>query len=280
MSYDPYQNSGAGPYGPPQPEAQYVITSPAAPFLPADQYFGTPAPADLAPPPPPKRPNVPLIIVSTVLVTVVVGVVAFCGLSFFGVALIGATADASPSASPTPTTSASAHPSSSASVAPARQLVQPAGAPYSYRVPVGFHPRQPPAADSSPGPSASTDPDPAPREMYRTTATTQTGSANDFVSVASFTLKQPASAANETALGAQFDRWVKAAGADPSTRVDVRVGNYPAFKYTFTNGAIGAYDYFVFNGRTAVDVVCEWSADQAAIQHGCQELLNTLMITA
>lgn len=277
MTYDPYQDQGNNPYGQQWSGPPYVA-SPAEFIQPAEQYFGT---QQLdggfpAPPPPPKRQNVVLIIVCTVLVTVVAVPLLLCAFGFFGAAVIGAST-ANSSTSPTP-----AKPSATSSASPsnAAQLIQPAGAPYSYRIPTAFQTEPVPSSTATAGPSASPDPDPPPTEYYTTAVTTENGSAYDYISVASFTVKQEASAANETALAAQFDKWIKTVGEDPSTRADVAVGSYLSFKYTFAEGARGAYDYFVFNGHTVIDVTCAWSSEQANIQRGCQELLNTLRITA
>jgi hypothetical protein len=292
MSYDPYQDRVTGPEGQPWSGNPYV-TSPAEPFQPADQYFGTSL-VDVgypAPPPPPKQHNVGLIIVCTVLATVLAGAVVFCGLGLFGVILAGSSAGATSSKSPTP--AGSAHPSATPSAA-LGQEVRPAGAPYSYRIPAGFHsepvptstepvpPRTEPVPRSTAagGPSPSPDTDPPPAEDYETAITTKTGSTYDFVYVASFTVKQEANAANEAALGAEFDRWIKTAGQNPASRTDVQAGNYSAFKYTFTQDAAKAFDYFVFNGRTVVDVTCQWADDQVNIERGCQEVLKSLTIDA
>lgn len=287
MSYDPYQDRVTGSQGQPWSGNPYV-TSPAESFQPADQYFGaSPLDAGYAtppppPPPPPKQHNVGLIIVCTVLATVLAGGLVFCGLGVFGVILAGS-AGANSSESPTP--SGSAHPSATPS-APLGAEVRPAGAPFSYRIPAGFHSEPVPHSEPDPssaatgGPAPSPDADPPPAEQYETAITTKAGTTYDFVYVASFTVKKEASAANEAALGAEFDRWIKTVGQNPASRTDVQIGNYSGFKYVFTKDTLNADEYFVFNGRTVVDVTCQWAGDQADIQRGCQEVLKSLTIDA
>ncbi|MFI5959947.1 hypothetical protein [Cryptosporangium sp. NPDC051539] len=268
MSYDQYHDQSPGSsyeqqwVGPPS----YAV-SPAGP-LPEAVYAPPPLPPPV--PPPANRPNTALVVLVTVIVTLLATALVVCGLGTFGVVLIGASADSSSSPTPTPKPSktASAAPSSTA------ELIQPAGAPYSYRLPTGFH-TQPATEGTSGSPSATPDPDLL-DEYYDTYSAPQGGSVYDFLFVASFPLKGDT---GDAALTATLDKYVAKIGQDASTRAAVKVGKYSAYKYSFADAAKGAWDYFVYDGRTVVDVTCSWSSDQAGIQRGCLELLDTLTVT-
>ncbi|TQS45608.1 hypothetical protein [Cryptosporangium phraense] len=258
MSYDHYQDPSQGGWsGPP-----YAV-SPAGPV--ENPY-----------PPAPNRPNTVLIVVVTVLTTLVVSALVVCGLGTFGVVLIGASADSSTSASPS-SSSSSASPKPSATASPGGELVRPAGAPFSYRMPVGFHSQPAPTSSGGPTPTDGASPQAEPlTEYYETWSAPTGGSVWDYLYVASFPLTENAS---DGALTTRLDTWVTQIGQDPSTRAAVKVGKYSAYKYSFADAAKGAWDYFVYDGRTVVDVTCSWSSDQVDIQRGCQELLKTLTVT-
>ena len=264
---DPYANP-AGPYGNP---GQYG--NPSAPYNPNDPYAANPAgpygypggPPGYPTPPPPKKSKTG-VIVGTIVVVVVI-IIAFCSLGGY---LISRSDSSSPDSSTSagPTGLDSKAPSTSPSPADNRKLVQPVGAPFTFRLPTGFQTVTTPSSQTT-GSSA----------KYTSAAATTQTEVDDFLIVDAYALSYDANAVSRTELGTQFDSLVKQIGQDPSSRQNVTYNGNFGFWYQFDFTTSKAYSYFLFNGTNEIQVRCQWADQETQIKQGCNDLLNSLTIT-
>jgi hypothetical protein len=238
VTYDPNGPHGgaSNPYGPQAPPAQ---------------------PGGYPPVPPPKKSKAGVIIGT--IVAVVVVTVAVCGLGGW------ALSDSSDSsANPSPGTSDS--PSGPATT-DSRTLVQPAGAPYSFRMPDGFQPVATPKSRGT-GPSPT----------FTSAAATTRTETNDLLIVDAYALAYDADAVSPTELATKFDGLIKQLGQDPSTRKNVTYDGHKGFWYQFDLPTSKDYSYFLFQGTNEIQVRCQWVDQETQIKKGCEDLLNSLQI--
>jgi hypothetical protein len=95
----------------------------------------------------------------------------------------------------------------------------------------------------------------------------------------SVTLELDTGTVAEDALRKEIDSGVTTLGHDPTTGKATSVHGYSAYRYEFTYGSARAFNYFVFKGRTMVQVLCRWSDRKTDILRGCDDLLATLTIS-
>jgi hypothetical protein len=229
------------------------------------------------PGPPKKSKTVPIIIG---IVAVVAIVIATCGIGAFLLSDSGDDTDtaAQPSPAPSNTAAASAAPTTAApSAAPSRGAasvdtsrpeIAPAGAPYNFRVPTSFQEITPPKSDTT-GSAA----------KYTSAAATSSSETNDFLIVDAYRLGANADEVTVSALETEFDRLVRTAGQDATTRETTTINGYRALKYDFKYSTSQAYSYFIFSGYNEIQVRCQWADDQSTIQKGCTDLLSSLTLT-
>jgi hypothetical protein len=304
VSYDPTQPNQPNwgppqdPYGQPQSGQPYNVPSsgqpynPTSPLPPGDPYaqpvsgdpYGYPgqqqqppnpgygAPGGFPPPPPPPKRNTTPIIIGIVAVTILV--IAVCGIGGF---LISQSSDKDTTANSStrpPTTGATtggpteAPTSSGPSIDSTRPLVAPAGAPYSWRIPTGFQEVTPPKSDTT-GAAA----------KFTSAAAQSASETNDFLIVDSYTLNADADQVTVSALETEFDKLVRGAGQDATSRETGTVNGYRSLKYLFKYSTSSAYSYFIFKGTNEIQVRCQWADTETSIKTGCQYLLDTLSIT-
>ena len=268
-SGDPYANP-AGPYA--NPGGPYA--NPSAPFN-ADPYaapagpYGYPGGQPGYPAPPPPKKSKTGWIVGTIVAVVVI-IIVFCSVG--GVLISHSSNSDNTSSGSTATTGPTDLASESASTAPSpadsRKLIQPAGAPFSYRLPTGFQSVSTPSSQTT-GSSA---------KFSAAAATTQT-EVDDFLIVDAYALSYDANAVSRTELGTQFDSLVKQIGQDPTSRQNVTYNGNFGFWYQFDFTSSKAYSYFLFNGTNEIQVRCQWADQETTIKRGCEDVLKSLTIT-
>lgn len=279
-SGDPYANPSAGAYGNPGTGAYGAdpYAAPADPYAnPAGPYanpagpYGYPGgpPGGYPAPPPPKKSKTGVVIGG--IVAVVVIIIAVCSIGGWLISKNDSdtTADTTVSPSVTDGPSQASSPSAGPSIDTSRPEVSPAGAPFSFRLPVGFVEVTAPTSEST---GASSE--------YTAAAATTRNEANDFLIVDSYTLPTDTSTVSESQLQTEFDGLVRRIGQDPSTRQAVTYNGYSGYWYRFDFGASKAYSYFIFNKTKEIQVRCQWADQETQIKTGCEYLLNSLTITA
>jgi hypothetical protein len=294
QSGDPYANPSSGqPYNPtaPLPPADPYANpgqpygAPGAPYVnPADPYGanqagpygypgGQPGPGGYPPVPPPKKSKTGLIVGS--IVAVVVIVIAVCSLGGYLLSKSGGDSEntaSGPTTQPTLSPSLGSGSQSATPSAPAsndsRQLVQPAGAPFSLRVPSGFRTVATPSSQTT-GTTA----------KYSSALATSQTETDDFLIVDAYSLSYDADAVSQTELATQFDKLVQQIGQDPASRQNVTYNGNKGFWYTFDFTTSKAYSYFLFHGTNEIQVRCQWADQESQIKQGCADMLQTLQIT-
>ena len=239
MTYDPNRppSGASSPYG-----------QPVAPGQPG----GYPSA------PPPKKSKTGIIIGS--IVAVVFVIIALCGLG--GLALSDSSSDSNADSSPGRSDSPSAP-----STTDSRTLVHPAGAPFSFRLPDGFHTVSTAKAKT------------VGQVTYSSGVAPSTTDLNDLIIVDAYVLTLPAEEVNQDELAAELDKSVKGTGQDPSTRKNVTYNGNKGFLYQFDLGIAKAYSYYLLHGKNEIQVRCQWVKQEAPIKKGCADLLNSLQIT-
>jgi hypothetical protein len=240
MSYNP---------PPPPPPAQWGSPDPG--------YGGYPPPG----PPPKKKSNTPIVLG-------IIGVAAvICLLCCGGFIVLQAASDddkgktsasGSPSPSTPPTTAA----------ADSRELVQPAGAPYSYRVPAGF--KTSPVPKSSGVGSSS---------QYETGLTPTGAPGRDILAVAVYTLKANSDSFSYEQLEAEINRLAKQIDQNATNGERTTIDGKRALKYLFDYGDAKSVNYFIFSGKTELQIRCQYVNEEAAIKRGCDDLTTSLQIS-
>ena len=147
----------------------------------------------------------------------------------------------------------------------ARQRISPTGAPYSYTLPHGFV-------------------DGAGAQVKRVraggtfeTAVTPTGAA----AATSSRCRCTDSGADSDPfsydqLQAEIDRLARQRDHQAGHGGPGRVAGKRALRYLFDYGTTKVINYFVFIGTTEVQVRCQWTSAQPAIESGCDEVVSSL----
>jgi hypothetical protein len=270
----PTSGQPTAPY--PQPGAAQPY--PGGPYGPAQPLLGPPA----GPPPQSRRGlAIALTVLGVVAVLVVGGTIALVttqvgGKPGPGPTLAGPSSDPSggPSAGPTggpsdPPTSVAAPTCSNPG---ARELVNPAGAPYTYRVPDCFQTTTEVTQGRQAGDA-----------KYETGLLPTGKPGTDLIIVSVYELTRDSDTLSDSEVKNQLDSLVGKLSGKPAATPDTRtVAGARAWRYTVELTGSTADSWFLFTGTTEVQVLCQWTTSGAKgqIEAGCQQVLDSLTISS
>jgi hypothetical protein len=148
-------------------------------------------------------------------------------------------------------------------------VVQPAGAPYSYRVPNGFS-KTDQVTVSRGGNGA----------KYQSGVLPGGVSGEDLVAVTVYELPVDSSTLSDSQIRTELDRLVAGLADNGATEPETStIADARTWKYRVTVDATVADSYFLFAGKTELQILCQWKTKETEIKRGCQEVLDTLEIT-
>ena len=149
-------------------------------------------------------------------------------------------------------------------------VVQPAGAPYSYQVPNGF--AQTTDVSVSRGGNGA---------KYQSGVLPGGQSGEDLVAVTVYELPLDSTTLSDATIRAELDRLVNGLADNGATEPETStIAGARTWKYQVTVGDTVADSYFLFAGKTELQILCQWKTKQTEIERGCQEVLDTLTIKA
>jgi hypothetical protein len=145
--------------------------------------------------------------------------------------------------------------------------IAPAGAPYSFVLPVGFV--------QSPVPNAAR----AGQSGIHETAIVAPGaSGGDIIALSVYKLGADSDAFSFAQLQAEIDPLAAKVAGNPGEAKQLRVAGRRALRYVFDYGGTKVISYFVFSGQIEVQVRCQWTSQRATIETGCTSVIGSLHV--
>jgi hypothetical protein len=147
-------------------------------------------------------------------------------------------------------------------------VVQPAGAPYSYHVPSGFS-KTDEVSVSRGGNGA----------KYQSGVLPGGVSGEDLVAVTVYELQVDSASLSDSQIRTELDRLVAGLADNGATEPETStIADARTWKYRVTVNDTVADSYFMFAGKTELQILCQWKTKQTEIQRGCSEVLGSLEI--
>jgi hypothetical protein len=148
-----------------------------------------------------------------------------------------------------------------------QQRIAPSGAPYSYALPQGFVVAPVPKSSAT-GQSG----------VFESAIIPRGAASGDIIAVSVYKLGADSDAFTYEQLEAEIERLATKVTTNPGEAERVRVAGKRGLKYLFDYGTTKVMNYFVFAGRTEVQVRCQWTNVEPVIALGCDDVIASLVI--
>jgi hypothetical protein len=115
--------------------------------------------------------------------------------------------------------------------------------------------------------------------QYETGLTPTGAPGRDILAVAVYTLKANSDSFSYEQLEAEINRLAKQIDQNATNGERTTIDGKRALKYLFDYGDAKSVNYFIFSGKTELQIRCQYVNEEAAIKRGCDDLTTSLQIS-